>query len=351
MKIHYIILFSFVFLHCLTLKSQVNCLNTLKEAKELYEAGQIDDIPEMLSGCMIAGFTRTQRIEAYKLIIMSYLFDDNQFEAEKTMNDFLKKFPEYEMMPNDPVEFVYLLESYKTSSLYNINLFLGPTISDQRIKEPYSVFDKNTTTSADKYGTSYQLGFGLGRNIWKDMTLNLDFIYSVHNYSQTENNSINMEGSTLPVVNVISKEKLKKIDFPLSLTYSFGKGNLSYFGRIGGLISYVTSSSLSLTKSYQGSTSVPPLTEENINIKDLRQKFYYAVLAGVGIQYKVPRGFLALDLRYQYGLQNMSRSSHKYNTSKLWANYYYLDDDFFLDYFSINIGYHFTIYQSRKNRN
>jgi hypothetical protein len=343
-------MFNLLLLSCLNLKSQVNCFNTLREAKELYEAGQIDEIPEMLSGCMITGFSRTERAEAYKLIIMAYLFDDNQFEAEKAMNDFLKKYPEYEVMPNDPVEFVYLLESYKTSSVYSINLFFGPTISNQRIKEPYSVFDQNMTSRKEKSGTSYQFGFGVSRNIWKDLTVNLDCIYSLHSYSQTEQNEIVLDTLTNKMVKLETEEKLKKIDFPLSLTYSFGKGNLSYFGRVGGIIGLVTKSTLSITKSYSlpYPTSLP---QGNSNIIDLRQKYYYAALAGAGIQYKVPRGYFVLDLRYQFGLRNMSTGKDKYTNSKLWGNDYYIDDNYLLNYLSINVGYHFTIYQSKRSRN
>jgi hypothetical protein len=350
MKLQFIIIFSLLLLSGLNSKSQVNCLNTLKEAKDLYEAGQIDEIPEMLSGCMVSGFTRAQRVEAYKLIIMAYLFDDNQFEAEKTMDEFLKKFPEYEVMPNDPYEFVYLLESYKTSSVYSFNLFLGPTISNQRISEPFSVLDQSTTTNKDKYGSNYQFGFGVSRNIWKDLTANLDFIYSSHSFSQTQQNDFIIDGLPYRVFKLEAKEKLKKIDFPLSFTYNIGKGNLNYFARFGGMVSMVTHSSLTISRSYE-LPEPAVLPQGDLNIKDLRKKYYYAIIAGAGVQYKVPRGYFVVDLRYYYGLQKMTAESNKYSDYKLWANYNYIDNDFSLDYLTINIGYHFTIYQSRRSRN
>src|SRR3972149_11036799 len=93
--------------------SQEDCSAKIQEAKKFYEMGMIEEIHQMLSPCIEYGFTRTQKIEAYKLIILSYLFDDDQFEAERSMLEFLKKFPEYEIIPNDPVEFVYLFDSYR----------------------------------------------------------------------------------------------------------------------------------------------------------------------------------------------------------------------------------------------
>src|SRR4030042_4814203 len=79
-------------LFSLTAHAQDDCSKTLQEARNLYDLGMIDEIPKMLSPCMQEGFTRPQRIEAYKLLILAYLFDDNQFEAERTMTEFLKRY-------------------------------------------------------------------------------------------------------------------------------------------------------------------------------------------------------------------------------------------------------------------
>ena len=119
--------------------AQDDCATKIQEAQKYYDQGMIDEIPKMLAPCMADGFTRTQKIEAYKLIILSYLFDDNQFEAEKTMLEFLKKYPEYEIMPNDPVEFVYLFESYRTTSVFSFGITAGFNFTDPRIIEPFHV--------------------------------------------------------------------------------------------------------------------------------------------------------------------------------------------------------------------
>src|SRR5512145_2687059 len=132
---------------------QDDCATKIQEAQKYYEQGMIDETPQMLAPCMVDGFTRIQKVEAYKLIILSYLFDDDQFEAERTMLEFLKKFPEYEIMPNDPVEFVFLFESFRTTSVFSFGLSVGINVADPRIIEPYTTFDlghadlKNTIRS------------------------------------------------------------------------------------------------------------------------------------------------------------------------------------------------------------
>ena len=64
------------------------------------------------------------------MIVLSFLLDVKQFEEEKTMVEFLKKYPEYEIMPNDPIEFVYCFESYRTTSVFSFGLSAGFNITD-----------------------------------------------------------------------------------------------------------------------------------------------------------------------------------------------------------------------------
>jgi hypothetical protein len=346
-KLCYILIIAIFLLPCLVGRAQDDCLNTLKKAKQLYEQGLIDDIPKILSNCMESGFTRAQRIEAYKLIILTYLFDDNQFEAEKSMDEFLHKFPEYEVMPNDPVEFVYLLQSYKTSLLYSLNLFIGPNFSTRRIIEPYSTLDRNQSSLSEQPGTGFQFGIGLSRNLHKSLSANIDLIYAFQNFSYTNESNVQLGNDNFQFVKIQSAEKMKQVFMPVSLTLGFGKGNLNYFTRLGGEVGIVTKSTISIERS----SDILNVTENNYNTQNQRQQFYYAALIGGGLEYKVPRGYLVLDIRYHIGLNNMTVKKERYSDPVLLSKYFYINDDFAINYLSINIGYYFSIYQSRKKKN
>jgi hypothetical protein len=349
MRYKYIILLILSIALSNSIWAQKSCLNTLREAKELYEEGLIDEIPELLSGCMESGFTRAQRIEAYKLIILAYLFDDDQFAAEKTMDEFLKKFPEYEVMPDDPVEFVYLLESYKTSSVYTLNFTLGPTFSNQRIFEPYTATDMNVTDITTKTGAGFFINLGMSRNIGRSFFINIDLNYSFNNYSIEFLSSTNLRnGEQLNQTEISAKEKLTKADLPISFSYSLRSGNMNYVVRLGGMVSYVSGVTLLPYRSHDPDIDVR--SSSNIDISQNREQIYYAALAGLGFEYKVPRGFLVLDIRYHFGFPNMVIEANRHNNPELLSDYLYIDSNFALDYFSIGIGYHFSMYQSKKNR-
>jgi len=348
MRYQFLIILIFLLAISNTIFAQKSCLNTLREAKELYEEGLIDEIPELLSECMESGFTRAQRIEAYKLIILAYLFDDDQLAAERTMDEFLRKFPEYEVMPNDPVEFVYLLESYKTSSVYSLNFTVGPVFSDQRILEPYTTTDFSITDVRTKISTGFFVNLGMSRNIGKSFFINVDLNYAFHNYEIEFSSETKLDdGSTVNQTTISAKEKMKKADLPISFSYNFGSGNINYVLRLGGVVSYITDVTLQPLRSQPG-IDVPSSTK--IDIKENRQQLYYAAMAGIGLEYKVPRGFIVIDLRYHFGFQNMVIGANRFANPELQSRYMYIDSDFALDYVSLGLGYHFSMYQSKKNR-
>ena len=269
------------------------------------------------------------------------------------MDEFLRKFPEYEIMPNDPVEFVYLLESYKTSSFYSLNLFFGPTFSNRLVTQSNSTMNVDQTEYNDRTGTGFQVGFGVSRNLWKSVNGNIGVIYSIHNYSYSEKSSIllssqqqDFEVRDQSAFDLSSEERLTLISIPLTFNYSFGKGNLNYSARIGGSVGFLNHASLTLKREQP---VIEPISETFDDITQKRNKNYYSVIFGTGLEYKIPRGFLVLDIRYQLGIENI-RVGELYIPERIPSRLLDLDDNFKLNYLSATIGYHFSIYQSKKNR-
>jgi hypothetical protein len=330
------------------LYSQEDCSAKFLEAKKFYELGMIEEIPQMLTPCIEFGFTRTEKIEAYKLIILSYLFDDDQFEAERTMLEFLKKFPEYEIMPNDPVEFVYLFESYRTSSVFSFGLMAGFNLTDPKIIEPYTLFNLDETTMKNIMKPGFQIGIGAGRDVGKRMLLNLEFYFSENQYRFSNEITMPLNGGNDAINLVTFSERLFKIEVPISLAYEFNVRTLHFFVRAG--VSAASLTGITGIPSRKYAQELPPFTGESIDMSNYRNTMLYSGLFGVGLRYKVPRGVITADLRTNIGLNNIVKTNKRYENQELATKFYYVDNDFSLNVISLSAGYYFSFYKPKKQQ-
>jgi hypothetical protein len=113
------------------------------------------------------------------------------------------------------------------------------------------------------------------------------------------------------------------------------------------MASYLSNATLTLTRT-QENLDLP--YEKERNLASHRAQWLYGTFGGISFEYKVPRGFLVLDIRCNVGLNNIVLNKNRCDDSELFSSGLYLDNDFYVDYLSVGLGYHFSIYQSKKSR-
>ena len=67
-----------------------NCFLSLKEAEKLYDQGKLELVYPTLSNCLNDGFTKEEKVQAYRLLVLTYLFDDKTQKAEQNMEFLLE---------------------------------------------------------------------------------------------------------------------------------------------------------------------------------------------------------------------------------------------------------------------
>lgn len=321
--------------------AQRECSFTLDSARNLFESGIIEDIPQVLAPCMEDGFSREQKISAYKLIIMSYLFDDNQEGAENIMLEFLDDFPNYEIRPDDAVEFVYLFESYQAVSVFSVGFFMGPNLTATRTIEPYSMTDINNKNK-NKIGASTLFGIRLNRYLYKRIEANAEIFYSNHKYEFIKSSSGNKE--------VNYSESLTTWEVPLYISYDFNVGKWVPFAYAGTSLGFITSAKgtanqVSVITDGQP-TAQPPGPERNI--LDRRNLVNFSLFAGGGLKYKMPQGYIGIDLRFNAGLNDIVKNIKSDQLEM--TTYGYIDNRYALNRLFITVGYHYTLYRPTKIR-
>lgn len=319
------------------------CAFKLQEAEDYYETGVLDSIPSMLRDCVKNdGFDDEELARAYKLLIKTYLFEDFQEMAELTMLKFLKKFPEYEIRPTDPVEFTYLYKSYQTVPVYSIGFIAGVNYSFVRILEPYTLDNAGDYEGGySSSGVTYQFGMQIKRYINENIDINLDVIYT----SKIYNNTLDQIDSKITY-----DETQSMLSFPLSGTYDFLLGKFSPYARLGINLDYMLSASASLKRSIESITGVDDVTGSAIDIFGNRKPYNISAIIGGGIKYNVKKGYLMLDLRYHMGFTNNVNGENRYAIQELWSDYNYIDDDFSLNNLFISVGYVHSFYKTKNNK-
>ncbi len=337
-----ILLLNLIFLVVLSFSvnaQQTSCAFKLQEAENLYESGILDSIPSLLRSCINnKGFDDEELSRAYKLLVLTYLFEDYQEMAELTMLKFLKEFPEYEMKPTDPIEFKYLHNSYKTIPTFSVGLILGGNYSYARIIEPYYQSGLEDYNGEYTAGLKFQGGLQLKKYINDKIDINLDIIYTFKSF---EYNSVQLEYNTKYT------ENQSLLSIPVSATYSFKFNLFDPYVRLGLSADYLLKASADFVRD-------DDVKESGYDITSDRNPLNISALVGGGIKYNIKMGYLMIDLRYHYSFMNLVNDEYRYTDSQgnnlKYDNFKYIDDDFTLNNFYFSFGYVYSFYTTKRNQ-
>jgi hypothetical protein len=322
------------------LGAQEDCSTILSKAQKSYDAGVIEQIPKMLQSCIESGFTREEKTQAYKLIIMSYLFDNNTKMAEAAMLDFLRRYPEYEIQPSDQAEFVQLFNNYRTLPVASFGITLGTNISNISVIRLYNnpKFKGDYSVS----GFSYQLGFSYRHYLFDKFDINAELYYLQRSYqyscdSVTAGNKINFT------------ETQQKIELPLTIVYfPYVFGKFTPYARAGVNLGFLLNASASDTR--QELNSSKAFTDANVSVANKRNKFQVMLVLGAGICYNIKHSNIFFDIRYNIGLENqvVPGKRNDLNDLGLALRGYYTDNDFRISNLLFSIGYNYKFYKPEK---
>lgn len=331
----------------ISFSQQEDCIFKLQEAEKLYSQGLVEQIPELLDPCINKGLSKEDRLQAYKLIIISYLFDDNQEEADNSMLGFLKLFPEYEVSPTDPAEFVQLFESYSNIPVYSFGLSGGLNFSNVFLKEQYGTHNYNQSRNEyNSSGFGYQVGIKINRHIVDKLEFNFELLLKQNKFENLVYipNLDNIEYNELSFI-----ETQTRFEIPLSFTYDFEYGKFKPFLRAGFSVGYLSNVNGKITRKFIDNSQNADVKGPDINIQEYRKQVNYQGIIGGGVKYPIPKGYIMLDIRYNLGLSNQVIQENRIisNSEQIWK-YHYIDNNFTLNDISLSVGYVYLLYKPKR---
>lgn len=318
------------------------CSGKLKYARELFSSGQIEQIPSLLDSCLQKGFSKEEKVQAYKLMVQAYLFDYNRDKAEIAMMKFLQQFPRFVAHESDPVEFVELFRSFQKLPTWGFGFNLGGNLSDISVSKSYTT--ENPENSKARYLGKF--GFDVGLEIDRYFTNNfwISFLirYSMLNYRR-QNNLNNYQEE------LIYNERMGWITTPLILNYSIGKKKFSPFFFAGGEFGYLLSARSDI-KRHDFAEEFPVISNNSISVIKSRENMNIWVSGGLGLRYRINSGFWSLSIGYAHGLLPLANKSKRFSNNNMLYYYQYIDDDFKMNRYFCSVGFSKHLYKIKKKK-
>ncbi|MBK7762119.1 MAG: PorT family protein [Bacteroidetes bacterium] len=313
-----------------------SCIIKLKSASTSYDQDDYDlTIKLLLSTLNECKLDKADKIQAYKLLILSYLKIDNLEAADDAAAKIMKIDPNYkpDKFKDDP-KLSALFEKYKPAPMFLFGLSVGYNQSFVSAEKTYSIVhnDDESQYASYKNKGGFQIGVQFEGRAYKNLWAELGLRYRQSNY---EHRLDSVEQTT-----VNYSEKMSYFDLPLSVKYYIPIKRLYPYVQAGACFSFLTNAL---------STTTRDDLKDIVNRTDYRNSFMLGYFGGAGLAYRL-KGFQAfVDFRYTAYSDLVNKEGTRYDDLTNVFKYYYIDDDFTMNNMQVNFGVNYTLmYKNKK---
>lgn len=327
--------------------AQSDCDKSLIAAENLYQSGQLYDIPEKLIPCLESGFNYQEKQSAYRLLALTYLNINQEEKAKSTLHKLLKLNPDYLITrEKDPVELYNLYLQFKVDPVFYSGIRTGVLITRPLTLQGRSSSSLEGPSSDKSYHPSY--GFALGGDfafpVLRQLLLEFSPSYQRSSYQFQLlylTDAFSQAAGRLQVQEVTGRESYNFITLPLTLNFRIpgASSKLMYNIGAGGGASFVLSSSFNDVNRINRQIFTEEINVNKIKTTPYRRNFNVTAHLEVGVEYKYMGYFLGGRAGLSSAFFNFTQypNQQEMYLNEMSANFGWLDDDFILmnGYFSI----------------
>lgn len=354
---YFIIFLSLFFVININYKSLIaqDCTETLQEARNMYTEGDIATIPDLLDACIKNGFSKEEKVQAYKLIIQVYIFEDKIEESEQILLKLKKTNPVYQIdYENDGAEFIDLFKQYQTTAFLTIGGFGGFNFPIIQIIERVPTSDLNSYKPEYKgSGTNFQGGLRILYQPYLNIEVQFDPFFMKSSFTYTSQivsiEDTDQDDPAFYLYNHEFIETINLIHFPLSVVYNYPINNIVPYASAGFDLTLLSNATSAPARNYDvsGFTNV---TGSDILLKTLnhRNMLTKNLILGLGVKLKRPMFYIFLDMRHHFALDNIVNGSNRFSNNELIFKYHHVDDDIKMYNLMISVGVAYSFYTHKK---
>lgn len=312
-----------------------SCAIKLKSASMSFEQGDYDGTIALLKWALReCSLDKSEKIEANKLLILSYFKVDNLEAADNAAADIMKVDPYYKPDKfKDDSKLSALFDKYQPVPVLRIGFMAGINRSIISVDNYYSIVH-NDAEKFSEYNskTGFQLGITAEYRVYKNLWVEAGAHFR---QSQYEHILDSVENTTIKY-----NEKLSYFDVPLSVKYYIQEKTISPYVFAGASFSFMTNALGTSERNDQ---------KDIVNRIDYRNTFMFGVHGGAGAAYRIKGIQIFAGLHYAYYPENVNKDGTRYADLVNVFKYYYLDNDFRMDNWQFNVGFNYTLsYKNQK---
>ncbi len=327
----------FIGLHQL---ASAQCTEAITEATNEFNAGHLNNIASILSDCIKQG-SPEQKVEALKLLTITYLYLDDPYAAEKSFMDLLEVEPEFRVLADDPIELEYLSRKFITTPIVSYMAKFGVNFSTITLLNLNTFGNENDQNRQyrSKVGATAAGGLDLHFNKTISLAFEAEFRYSSYERNDLIFNDSQKQNETRTNMHVSA---------PVTLKYTYpGRKNYLYFPYLyaGYIPSFTINSQSSNIRDLE-------IDGSRLNLTPLVPRFSHSLVFGLGLKRRIKYRYILVDLRYRLGMSNMLAEENQNDFTnediKAYAfRYAWAPDDYRWNNFTLTVGYIWPNYKPR----
>jgi hypothetical protein len=326
--------------------AQESCTENLGYAHDAFERGQIDEVPKYLENCLSSGFTKEEKIAAYRLLTLCDLYYNRSEGAAINMQKMLKANPEYKLQDIDPSEFQKLYGNFRTTPVFIWGVKGG--IGLVQLYDIRNYNDVNSDGSLGNYRTNpvYNAGFSVEAPISKSFSVALEAYYNSYQYTVKKN--------ILNYANLNYNEKISGIEMPLLFQMNILKDQkVIPYVNAGASFCYMISATGKIARTdtlIQYPDHEP--TNKEFDMLKSRNRFNYGVSGTLGVRIKdvIGKGYMTFDIRYSRYFNDHVDENHRADTPESTYGFLQTDNSFKIHNIQFFIGYKTPVYFPKLKR-
>ncbi len=334
-------------------QAQAQCTENLKKAQASFNEGHLYGIPALLEKCLKKGFSDQDKLDAYRLLTLTYLYIDDPISAEHSFLDLLGLDPEYRVDSTNHIELLHLSKEYITAPIVSWRARGGTNFTNVSVVELNGSHNLNDNKEVYRAGAGFlfigSLDIHLNRNV--SVSVESEFSYNTFKYENTVFNKKEVSNAK-DFINL--KEKSYNVGLPLILSYTLYANKFYPYIYAGYSPNYnmlTNTNGLYINRSEGGLF----ITEDNnLNLTSIRNQFMHSAILGVGLKRRYNYNYIFIDVRYKIGLSKRLNKDTQNNferepsINKYTLTYQQQDNDFRQNEFSLTVGYIWPKYKPRK---